>query len=110
MRFPFGETVTLHKREIVGEDDYGNDVIAETATPVPGVPVWPRTSAETVQARDQVVDGLWALLPAEHDPSAVDAVTVRGRRYEVDGEPGRLLSPLTGTDAGYQVALRRVTG
>lgn len=115
MRFAFGETVTLHTRTVVGQDEYGNDVYGETSTPVSGVAVWPRIAAaasgtEQVQAQDQIVSGLWVLFPPEHDVTGVDAMTVRGLRYEADGEPGRYASPLTGTDVGYQVALKRVTG
>lgn len=115
MRYPHGETVVLHSRQVVGEDDYGNDVYAEVDTTVVGVAVWPRIAAvaagiELVQAQQQVVSGLWMMLPAEHDPSAVDEITVYGRRYEIEGEPGRYRSPISGTDAGSQLALRRVTG
>lgn len=110
MRFPFGESVILHTRTIVGQDEYGNDVIEEVDTAVPGVAVWPRSSQEAVQAQDQIVSGLWALFPPDHDVTGVDALTARGDRYEVDGEPGRYVSPLTGMDAGYQVALKRVEG
>lgn len=110
MRFPFGQSVTLHTRTVVGEDEYGNTVYEEVDTVVRVVAVWPRTSTEAVQAQDQVVSGLWALFPPTHDVSAVDAITVYGKRYEIDGEPGRYLSPLTGRDVGFQLALRRVTG
>lgn len=110
MNFPFGETVTLRTRTVTGHDGDGNDVYGSTSSTVPNVPVWPRNSSELVQGQDTLIVGLWVLLPPGTDVSAVDVVTVYGKDYSVDGEPGLYRSPFTGTDAGVQVALTRVTG
>ena len=72
--FANGQTVTLITRTKTGEDSYGNDVYGETPTDVPGCVVWPTASTENVQAEDQVITGLTALLPVGTDVSAVDAV------------------------------------
>lgn len=121
--FPYGQTVTLHSRTVVVDadgkpvtDDYGNDVYEDKDTPITNVPVWPRNSSELVQAQDTLITGLWAVLPANDadgaaiDPSAVDEITVYGKRWKVDGEPGDFRqSPLTGHGVGWQVALTRVS-
>lgn len=108
--YPYGETVRLCSRTVNGTDAHGNDTYTETSTDIPGVPVWPRGSSEMVQGQDTTVVGLWALLPPGTDVMFVDRVIVRGQAYEVDGEPAVQSSPLTGTNAGVQVALKRVTG
>lgn len=110
LAFPFGQSVVLHARTVSGQDDYGNDVYQDTDTPIDGVPVWPRDSSELVQSQDTLITGLWCVLPDEVDVFAVDEVTVYGKRWKVDGEPGDLRqSPLTGNGIGWQVALTRVS-
>lgn len=111
MSFAFGRTVTLHSRGITGQDADGNDVYGDTDICVDSVAVWPRTSSEQIQGQDLVITGLVCVLPCSTDPSAVDAVTISGRRYDVDGEPGDYTrSPLTGSTLGWLLNLRRVTG
>lgn len=106
----FGQTVVLVTRTRSGEDAYGNDIFTPTAKTLRGVAVWPRSSVENVQGRDTVVTGLTALLPADTDASAIDKVTVYGSDYEVDGDPNVYDSPLTGSNPGVVVNLRRVAG
>lgn len=109
-RFPFGQTVVLHSRTVTGEDEYGNDVYEDTDTPIDNVPVWPRNASELVQGQDLLITGLWCVLPSDVDVFAVDEVTVAGKRYKVDGEPGDFRqSPLTGNGLGWQVALTRIS-
>lgn len=110
MTFAFGETVTLNQRAVTGQDADGNDIYANTPTVVANVPVWPRNSSELVQGQDTLIIGLYALLPAGTDVEAIDSVTVYGKDYSLDGEPGRYVSPFTGTSGGVQIALTRVTG
>ena len=107
---PFGETVTLKVRAVTGQDSDGNDVYGTTPTTLEGVPVWPRNSSELVQGESLTIVGLTALLPPGTDASAIDAVTVYGLDYEIDGEPGRYRSPFTNTDPGVLVNLTRITG
>lgn len=109
MRYPFGDTVILHTGATT-TDDRGNEVFTWTDTTVTGCPVWPRNSSESVQAQDQRITGLWIMFPPEVPVTASDEVTVRGVRYQIDGEPGLYSNPFTGTVAGYQVALTVVTG
>ena len=106
-----GETVVIIRSGPPTQDDYGNDVpgaLVETA--VAGCAVWPRTTSEDVQARQQVLEGVSIVLPFGTDVLPTDRVRVRGVLYDVDGDPGEWQSALTGTKAGVQVDLTRVTG
>ncbi len=106
-----GETVTLLRTEVTGHDEFGNDVLSPVTVDVRGVAVWPRTASRDVEGQNTlVISGLFVMLPPGIDVKATDRMLVRGTRYEVDGEPGVWRSYLTGTDAGTQVALRRVEG
>lgn len=109
--YPFGETVVLITRgAATGRDADGNDVHAPVETVLDFVPVWPRASSESVQGQDTTVIGITALVPADTDVSSIDALRVYGVTYEVDGEPGRYRSPLTGSNPGIELQLKRVTG
>lgn len=109
--WPAGETVTVLRPGPSTQDSYGNDVPgADTETDYAGCAVWPRVSSEDVQARDQVIDGLYVVFPTGADVLATDRVRARGLVYFVDGEPGLYRSPLTGTALGPQVALTHITG
>lgn len=109
--WPAGESATVLRAGASTTDPYGNEVPGEdTETTYQGCAVWPRVSSEDVQARDQVIDGLYVVFPTGADVVATDRVRVRGDVYLVDGEPGGYRSPLTGTALGPQVALTRVTG
>ncbi len=110
---PAGETVVLHTTGPTTHDEYGNDVLTTVETKVAGVAVWPRTSGTTDTedgANRLVISGLVALFPPGIAVKATDRVWARGAMYEVEGEPGQWRSYLTGTEAGTQVALRRVEG
>lgn len=110
LSFPFGETVTLLRRALTGQDQYGNDVYSDTATDLRGCVVVPRNSSELVQGQDTIIVGLTLYAPAGTALAATDRFSVRGLEYEVDGEPGEYRSPLTGSRGPVQVALTRVTG
>lgn len=109
--WPVGETATVLRPGPPTTDPYGNDIPGVDAeTDYAGCAVWPRVSSEDVQARDQIIDGLYVVFPTGADVLATDRVRVRSRIYLVDGEPGVYRSPLTGTALGPQVALTRVSG
>lgn len=115
--WPAGEPATVLRGGTPTQDAYGNDVPGEDVeTPYEGCAVWPRVSSvavqtrEELQARDQVIDGLYVLFPTGASVLATDRVRVRGDVYLVDGDPASYRSPLTGTALGPQVALTRVTG
>lgn len=109
--FAYGQTVLLKRRVKTGTDDYGNDVYGVSVEAIYGVAVWPTGATEsTGDNRDQLITGLTAILPPGINPAAIDRVTVYGTDYEIDGEPGRYLSPFTAYDLGTEVRLKRVTG
>jgi hypothetical protein len=111
----YGETITLLRTSTTGTDDYGNDVLTDVELPVRHVAVWPRSASSTSNGESSgehstVIAGLSLLVPPGVAIKATDRVRVRGEIYEVEGEPGHWRSYLTNTDAGTEVALRRVTG
>ena len=109
--YPFGETVTFLRPGPPAQDDYGNDVPGpDVEVVVAGCAVWPRSSSEDVQARLQVTEGLNVLAPYGTDVRSHDRAKVGGVLYDVDGDPGEWRSSLTGTRAGVQVSLTRITG
>lgn len=108
----FTETATLRFRgEVVGEDDYGNDVYGP---PIDEQwPAWwePRSSGEDSTAREQVTSGYWLYLPLDAPIDAADAVVLDdpAAEYAVVGEPGR--QPGGFIVEGYtRLALERVSG
>lgn len=104
----FTETVALENRQVVGRDDYGNDVYewVETASPA-----WLQQSngQESTDAREQSVANMLLFLPLGAEISATSRVRWGGARWEVFGDPGR--QPGGFIVAGYQVvAIKKVTG
>lgn len=108
MTFPFGETVVLNRRTKTGVDSDGNDVYGITPTTLTKVPVWPRNASELVQGEDMLITGLSALLPPGTSVTGIDSVTVYGKNYEVDGEPGHYRNPFTNLDPGVLLNLTRI--
>ncbi len=113
--YPFGETVQVVRRVQAGVDEDNNPAYSEQVDAYEQCAVWPSDGNgsggnEYTDARDTVIIGLTAVLPPGVDAAAIDRVIVRGDEWEVMGDPQRLPSPLTGTDPGTPVQLRRVTG
>lgn len=109
MTFPFGETVTIHRR--APRDDYGQQLPATTHT-VDGVAIAPRRASETNSpSRNTVVAGLTAYMPFDADVQAADVIErFDGTKWNVIGAPLRWRSPLTGWKPGCEAELERVTG
>jgi len=113
MRFPFGGVVTVNRRARGDVDDYGNDTWTVTSETLTGCAWWDSrygAGTENVQARDTVTTGLTLALPYGTVIAPTDEVVIAGVSYEVDGESGQWRSPMTGTEFGTVVALKRVTG
>jgi hypothetical protein len=111
--YPFGGTVTVNRRSRGAPDEYGNDTWTITPQTYSGCAWWDSrygSGTENVTARDTVSSGLTLALPYGTAVSATDQVVIAGVAYEVDGEAGHWRSPLTGSEFGTVVALRRVTG
>jgi hypothetical protein len=107
--FPFGETVTVHRR--APRDDFGRPG-AVTSHQIEGVALAPRRSEEgNTPTRNTVTAGLVAFMPYDADIRATDTVErFDGTKWAVVGTPMRWRSPLTGWMPGTEVELERVTG
>lgn len=110
MDFPYGETVVLHTRSVTGQDALGNDTLTAVDVTVTGCGFDPGGSTENVQGQDLVTSQPTLYVPAETGVGVVDAVTVRGVRYEVDGQPASYTNPFTGWTPPLVVRLVGVTG
>lgn len=102
------ETVTIHPMS-ADKDRYGQQQSAGDDIEVTGCFAWPRGSSETGDVANTVVTGYSVVLPPGHPPlKPIDQLTYRGKRYEVEGEPGEYR--MGGRPKGTIVALKRVTG
>jgi hypothetical protein len=102
---------TVTKRVKSGTDSLGNDVWTTTSVPLLAQAFDPGVSLEQVQGQDVITTQPTVYYPPGSDVAAIDAVTIFGRTYEVDGEPiVNLQSPFTGWQPGVIVRLKRVTG
>lgn len=116
--YPFGITVTrLRTGASPGRDPYGAPIPgAVTEHDIRGCVVVPRQESPQVggsdqQARDTVVTGLTVYAPPGTDIATTDRVRIRGRLYEVTGQPGDWgVSPFTGTPGPVQFAADVVSG
>lgn len=104
-----GESVVQHTRTRGTPDSDGNDTWTEVDKPRAGTAVYPRESVELIQGQDTNIIGLVAVFKPAITVSPIDQFTVRGERYEIDGEPGQFVSPLTGTTL-TKLNLTRVEG
>jgi hypothetical protein len=110
MTFPYGQTVTLISRTVSGQDDYNNDVYAETSVDIFPCVVQPAGTTEAVQWTDQVSTDLAIFMPYGTDIEAVDAVLYNGLRYEVQGKTIDWISPFTGRVSPVQIRVSLITG
>ena len=111
----WGDTVTLIRRDVVGQDVYGNDVEGETRETLPGVAWQPVDSTETqTQQRDQMLAHYRLYVKGFLDIDGVDAVEytcpAHGLiRAEVHGRP-EVFRSATGRLDHTAVPLREVRG
>lgn len=103
------QQVSLLRRAVTGQDEYGNDIHGTVTVTIPNCSVQPRASTEDNNGRIQVISGVELYAPADPLITSSDVVEFDGRRYEVEGDPGVWASP-NGVLRYQQVALRRVTG
>lgn len=95
-----------------GVDEYGDPIEGTVTRQVlDGAFTAPRESDEiTNRGRAGVIVGLTLFAPYSTDLRHTDQVEVDGELFEIEGEPGRWRNPMTGREAGIQVALRRAQG
>jgi hypothetical protein len=109
--FAAGETVSLLRRAVTGQDADGVDIYGTTTVTITNCVTYPRQSSEAVYGRDTVIVGRTLIAPYGTVINPVDRFTLAdGLTYEVDGVAGVWSSPFTGYQAGVEVALKRVTG
>lgn len=109
MSFGRGQTVTITTRTRVGQDADGNDTFTEASTVLAGVPVWPGSSTELLDGRDQVTAVMLAWLPIGTVIGPLDKVTLSDGVYEVTGQPKSFSSPFSGR-SGKTVTLTKIVG
>lgn len=113
--FAFGETVT-RLRGAPATDPYsgqatGIDWDTADELDIDGCGFNPGQSSEPLQeARNAVLTQPEVYAPVGSDVLAGDRVVVRGKTYDVDGDPADWRSPFTGWQPGMVIALKRVEG
>ena len=111
MSFPYGQTVTIVRRTVTGQDEYGNDVYTETTEDVTLVVVQPSGSTENIQFTDQVSIGMVFYFPYGTVINPTDAISFAGDKYEVEGNPQAWPpSPFSGNFSPIEVRATLITG
>jgi hypothetical protein len=105
----FPTPILLLTRTLAPRDADGNDTYTTVQTVTQGA-FDPGGSTELVQGQDLVITQPTVLLPPGTAVGPLDAVSVAGVTYEVDGSPNAYTSPFTGWQPGVVVKLRAVTG
>jgi len=116
--FAHGKTATIVRQVPGGTDEYGDPIPGTTIrVDVPGCGWAPRSagagpSSEDIhdRGRQGVIVGLTLYMPAGTDLRHTDQVELEGLLYDVEGDPGEWRNPLSGREAGLEVALRRAEG
>lgn len=109
--FSYGEAGTVHRRRVTGVDAYGRETVAWVDEQVDGLGFEPGSSSEPrAGAQRRVNTKPTLILPDGLVIGSEDQITVRGVRYEVEGETGVWRNPFTGWSPGGEVTLQKVTG
>lgn len=113
--FPYGETVIRQRATIVvdpysgepGDTDWTNLSVLT----IVGCAFDPGGSLEpTEQGRTSVITQPTVYAPPGSDVLAGDRLVVRGRTWDVDGDPADWRSPFTGWEPGMVIKVKAVTG
>lgn len=112
--FAHGETVTRQRAQ-THTDRYGATVrdwsLPPTEATLTDCAFNPGQSSEPVQdARNSVITQPEVYAPSGSDILPGDRLVVRGKTYDVDGQPADWRSPFTGWTPGLVVALKIVEG
>jgi hypothetical protein len=113
--FPGGETVVLHTRTPRVEsgervkDAYGALVYDESDATITGVAIWPESATEVLQSQDRTNSVYVMVIRADVEIDAIDSLTWRGMRWQIQGEAQQFHSPFTGLEL-QQVRINRVEG
>lgn len=114
MPFPYGETVILHRTRVIpNPDPFSSEDLTETEDVVlEGASVSISKGSETYTDGGTRQITTRSVRVREHvDIGPDDEMTVRGTRYQVDGETsGPQVNVFTGTFFGSRIDLRSVNG
>lgn len=113
--FPYGETVTRQRAQAVADRFSGEATALDWSSPdelaIAGCAFDPGSSSEPLeQARGAVVTQPTVYAPRGADVLAADRIVVRGRTWQVDGDPADYRNPFTGWAPGLVIKLKAVTG
>lgn len=113
--FAHGETVTRLRGTAVTDpysgEPTGTDWTAPASLAIPGCAFNPGQSAEPLQvARNAVTSQPEVYAPTGSDVLPGDRLVVRGKTYDVDGQPADWRSPFTGWEPGLVIALKLTEG
>jgi len=87
--------------------DWNNPIITE----IPNCIVYPSTTDETQDVgRDTLIEALTVLLPPGTELHHHDRLEIRGKTYDVNGEPFAFRSPFDGWEPGVQARAERQLG
>ena len=112
---PYGETVT-RLRGTAQVDPYSGEPDgiswdAPDSLDIPGCAFDPGGSQEpTADGRSSVITRPTVLAAFGSDILPGDRLVVRGKTYEVEGDPAEYHHPMTGWEPGMTVTLERVDG
>lgn len=107
-----GETVTVQRGTVTSgrRNDTAIDWTNPTVHTVAGCLIAPRSTSENLDGRQGVIVGVTVYMPTGTDVLATDRLVIRGKPYEIDGEPGDWRSPLHPICDGIEVAAKRTEG
>lgn len=107
MDFPHGEPISVVTRTASGQRDSAGNVTKPVESTVTYTGAFDPAIGFDQQS-GQVSSQPQAYLPFNAAVSSSSVLVIRGKRYEVDGEPAPWRNPFTGWSPGVQVPLRRV--
>jgi hypothetical protein len=107
---PFAVPMTLLKRAVSGQDEYGNDTYTETPVTIQQCVFQPAGSTENLIFADQVSTTDTIFMPGGTDVSALDAIQYNGDTYEVTGAISAWTSPFSGRISPIRINVLLVSG
>lgn len=116
--FPHGVTAYVQKPQVVTDPYSGEETRLDwtnmTETAYEGCAIVPRTPdagrEPLISGRFPVYIGVYVLGPIDMNVGPRDRIRVNGEVFEVEGDPVKWISPLTGNHLGTQVNLLRMEG
>jgi hypothetical protein len=94
-----------------GYDEHGDPIDGTARRTLDHAFIAPRTTADLDgRGRHGVTVGVSLFAPYGTDLVHTDQVEIDGELFDVDGEVAQWRNPLTGSNAGAEVALKRAAG